>query len=127
LFPGKNWGLVPGHVRFDRLLKNPHGIILVTGPTGSGKSTTLYSALNEINRPDINIVTVEDPVECIIDGVNHVQVNTKAGLTFAAGLRSILRQDPHVIMIGEIRDAERQKLRSEPLFRSFGAEYTTHQ
>lgn len=97
-------------LRFDKLLKNPHGIILVTGPTGSGKSTTLYSALNEINRPDINIVTVEDPVECIIEGINHVQVNAKAGLSFAAGLRSILRQDPNVIMIGEIRDTETAKI-----------------
>ena len=88
------------------MLLNPHGIILVTGPTGSGKSTTLYSAINEINRQDINIVTVEDPVECTIEGVNQVQVNTKTGMTFAAGLRSILRQDPDVIMIGEIRDAE---------------------
>ncbi len=92
--------------KFEKILMNPHGIILVTGPTGSGKSTTLYSAVSQINRPDINIVTVEDPVERIIDGVNHVQVNAKAGLTFATGLRSILRQDPDVIMIGEIRDFE---------------------
>lgn len=92
--------------QFENMLLNPHGIILVTGPTGSGKSTTLYSALSEINRPDINIVTVEDPVECIIEGVNQVQVNTKTGMTFATGLRSILRQDPDVIMIGEIRDSE---------------------
>ena len=92
--------------QFEKMLLNPHGIILVTGPTGSGKSTTLYSAISEINRPDINIVTVEDPVECIIEGVNQVQVNTKTGMTFAASLRSILRQDPDVIMIGEIRDTE---------------------
>jgi type IV pilus assembly protein PilB len=92
--------------QFENMLLNPHGIILVTGPTGSGKSTTLYSALSEINRPDINIVTVEDPVECIIEGINQVQVNTKTGMTFATGLRSILRQDPDVIMIGEIRDSE---------------------
>ncbi|PYG85649.1 type II secretion system protein E (GspE) [Ruminiclostridium sufflavum DSM 19573] len=92
--------------QFTNMLKNPHGIILVTGPTGSGKSTTLYSAISEINRQDINIVTVEDPVECMIEGVNQVQVNTKTGMTFAASLRSILRQDPDVIMIGEIRDRE---------------------
>lgn len=92
--------------KFDGMLKNPHGIIIVAGPTGSGKTTTLYSAINEINVPHLNIVTIEDPVECILDGVNHVQVNTKAGFTFASGLRSILRQDPNVIMIGEIRDSE---------------------
>ncbi len=92
--------------KFENMLKNPHGIVLVTGPTGSGKSTTLYTALNEINKPNINIITIEDPVECLIDGVNHVQVNQKTGLTFASGLRSILRQDPNVIMLGEIRDSE---------------------
>ncbi|ACL76744.1 GspE/PulE family protein [Ruminiclostridium cellulolyticum] len=92
--------------QFHKMLLNPHGIILVTGPTGSGKTTTLYSAISEINSPDINIITVEDPVECVIEGVNHVQVNTKTGMTFATGLRSILRQDPDVIMIGEIRDRE---------------------
>ena len=91
---------------FEKMLLNPHGIILVTGPTGSGKSTTLYSAINELNKPNINIITVEDPVECVIDGVNQVQVNPKVGMTFAAGLRSILRQDPDVIMIGEVRDKE---------------------
>lgn len=92
--------------QFKKMLLNPHGIILVTGPTGSGKSTTLYSSINDINRPDINIITVEDPVECIIEGVNQVAVNVKAGMTFAVSLRSILRQDPDVIMIGEIRDKE---------------------
>jgi len=92
--------------KFEGILSNPHGIILVTGPTGSGKSTTLYTALSEINKEDINIVTVEDPVESQIKGINQVQVNVKAGLTFATALRSILRQDPDVIMIGEIRDAE---------------------
>lgn len=93
-------------IKFDKILQNPHGIILVTGPTGSGKSTTLYTALNEINKPNINIITIEDPVECLIEGVNHVQVSNKSGLTFASGLRSILRQDPNVVMIGEIRDNE---------------------
>ncbi len=92
--------------KFDAMLSNPHGIILVTGPTGSGKSTTLYTALNEINDESINIVTVEDPVESKIEGINQVQVNEKVGLTFASALRSILRQDPDVIMIGEIRDKE---------------------
>lgn len=91
---------------FNDILKNPHGIILVTGPTGSGKSTTLYTALSSLNKKDVNIITVEDPVEANIDGVNQVQVNTKANLTFANALRSILRQDPDIIMIGEIRDSE---------------------
>ena len=84
----------------------PQGIILVTGPTGSGKSTTLYASLNELNTPEVNIITVEDPVEYDIAGVNQVQINTKAGITFATGLRSILRQDPDIVMIGEIRDKE---------------------
>ena len=92
--------------KFDRILKNPHGIILVTGPTGSGKSTTLYTALSELNTEDVNIITVEDPVEANMEGINQVHVNEKAGLTFAAALRSILRQDPDIIMIGEIRDGE---------------------
>ncbi|HKM22431.1 MAG TPA: GspE/PulE family protein, partial [Lachnospiraceae bacterium] len=92
--------------QFDHILKNPHGIILVTGPTGSGKSTTLYTALSELNQEDVNIITVEDPVEANIDGINQVHVNAKANLTFASALRSILRQDPDIIMIGEIRDGE---------------------
>ena len=91
---------------FDHILSNPHGIILVTGPTGSGKSTTLYTALSELNREEVNIITVEDPVEANINGINQVHVNVKAGLTFASALRSILRQDPDIIMIGEIRDGE---------------------
>ena len=90
----------------DHILQNPHGILLVTGPTGSGKSTTLYTALSELNKEDVNIITVEDPVEANIDGINQVQVNPKAELTFASALRSILRQDPDIIMIGEIRDQE---------------------
>ncbi len=92
--------------KFDHILRHPHGILLVTGPTGSGKSTTLYTALSELNKEDVNIITVEDPVEANIDGINQVQVNTKANLTFASALRSILRQDPDIIMIGEIRDQE---------------------
>lgn len=91
---------------FDHILQNPNGILLVTGPTGSGKSTTLYTALSELNREDVNIITVEDPVEANIDGINQVQTNVKADLTFASALRSILRQDPDIIMIGEIRDGE---------------------
>ena len=91
---------------FDKILRKPNGIVLITGPTGSGKSTTLYTALSELNSDEVNIVTVEDPVEANIDGINQVQVNTKANMTFANALRSILRQDPDIIMIGEIRDSE---------------------
>ncbi len=103
----KNLGFTEEELtKFDRILKNPHGIVLVTGPTGSGKSTTLYTALSELNQEDVNIITVEDPVEANMEGLNQVHVNEKAGLTFAAALRSILRQDPDIIMIGEIRDGE---------------------
>ncbi len=91
---------------FNSMIKCPHGVILVTGPTGSGKSTTLYAALGAIARPDVNVVTVEDPVEKQMEGINQCQVNVKAGMTFSAALRSILRQDPDVIMIGEMRDGE---------------------
>ena len=92
--------------KLKHLLAQPHGIILVTGPTGSGKSSTLYAALNTLNNPNINIITVEDPVEYQVPGINQVAVNKDVGLTFASGLRSILRQDPDVIMLGEIRDTE---------------------
>ncbi len=92
--------------RFEHMLSAPNGIILVTGPTGSGKSTTLYAVLNRLRKPTINITTIEDPVEKQMFGINQVQVNTKAGMTFASGLRALLRQDPDVIMIGEIRDYE---------------------
>ncbi len=91
---------------FDRIIQHPHGIILVTGPTGSGKTTTLYAVLQELNKINRNIITVEDPVEYRLNGISQAQVNTKAGLTFASGLRSILRQDPDIIMVGEIRDRE---------------------
>jgi type IV pilus assembly protein PilB len=91
---------------FELLLTRPQGMILVTGPTGSGKSSTLYTALNWVKSPTKNIITVEDPIEYQLDGVNQVQINTKAGVTFAAGLRSILRQDPNIILVGEIRDQE---------------------
>jgi len=92
--------------KFDKILSNPHGIVLVTGPTGSGKSTTLYCALRELSKPTVNILTVEDPVEATIRGINQVQVNTKAGMTFPNALRAFLRQDPDIIMVGEIRDGE---------------------
>ena len=92
--------------KIDELIHKPYGIILLTGPTGCGKSTTLYSFIKEVNNDSVNVITVEDPVEYTMVGVNQVQVNAKAGLTFAAALRSILRQDPNVIMIGEIRDEE---------------------
>jgi type IV pilus assembly protein PilB len=93
-------------VQLKRILIQPQGMLLVTGPTGSGKSTTLYSSLNFLRGPGVNIVTVEDPIEYMIDGINQVQVHPKAGLTFSTALRSILRQDPNIIMIGEIRDSE---------------------
>ncbi|HSW39433.1 MAG TPA: type II secretion system ATPase GspE, partial [Acidobacteriota bacterium] len=91
---------------FEAMIRRPHGIFLVTGPTGSGKTTTLYSALNTINLPDKKIITIEDPIEYQIEGVNQIHVNTQIGLTFGAGLRHIVRQDPDVIMVGEIRDLE---------------------
>lgn len=91
---------------FKQIIRCPNGVMLVTGPTGSGKSTTLYATLGELSQPNVNIVTVEDPVEKKIDGVNQCQINAKAGMTFAAALRSILRQDPDIIMVGEIRDGE---------------------
>ena len=90
----------------DELIHKPHGIILVTGPTGSGKTTTLYAALERINDNTRNIMTVEDPIEYYIDGIGQTQVNTKVEMTFARGLRAILRQDPDVVMVGEIRDLE---------------------
>lgn len=92
--------------RINKMIKSPHGIILVTGPTGSGKTTTLYSCLREINSPERNITTIEDPVEYPLAGVNQTQVSHKAGLSFALCLRAILRQDPDVVMVGEIRDEE---------------------
>jgi len=99
--------------QLEVLIRKPTGALLVTGPTGSGKSTTLYAALTEINRPEINIITVEDPVEYRLGGVNQVQINQKAGLTFATALRSILRSDPDVVMVGEIRDGETAKISIE--------------
>ena len=93
-------------VRFRRLIKQEHGLLLVTGPTGGGKSTTLYAALQEINSKDLNVLTLEDPIEYQLDGISQTQVNPKKGLTFASGLRNVLRQDPDIIMVGEIRDEE---------------------
>ncbi|TWE02560.1 type IV pilus assembly protein PilB [Neobacillus bataviensis] len=92
--------------RFNQLIEQPTGIVLITGPTGSGKSSTLYAALNQLNSEEVNIITIEDPVEYQLEGINQIQVNTNVGMTFAAGLRSILRQDPNIIMVGEIRDKE---------------------
>ena len=103
-FQPSNLGLL------KQLIHLPHGIILITGPTGSGKSTTLYAILNEINNQDKNIVTIEDPIEYVLPRVNQIQINPPAGLTFASGLRSILRQDPDIIMVGEIRDEETAKI-----------------
>jgi type IV pilus assembly protein PilB len=99
--------------RLQEVIRRPTGALLVTGPTGSGKSTTLYAGLAEINRPEINVITVEDPVEYRLLGINQVQINVKAGMTFGAALRSILRSDPDVIMVGEIRDTETAKISIE--------------
>jgi type IV pilus assembly protein PilB len=92
--------------RFKEMIEKPTGIVLITGPTGSGKSSTLYAALNKLNSEEVNIITIEDPVEYQLEGINQIQVNQNVGMTFAAGLRSILRQDPNIIMVGEIRDKE---------------------
>jgi len=92
--------------KFEAMLRTRSGVVLVVGPTGSGKSTTMYVMINELNKPDVNLVTLEDPVEYNIDGINQVQINEKAGLTFASGLRAVLRQDPDIIAVGEIRDGE---------------------
>ncbi len=107
LLPLSALGLSESDYRhFRQLITAPHGIILVTGPTGSGKTTTLYSALNTLNTPDINIITIEDPIEYQINGISQMQVNARIGLSFASGLRTIVRQDPDVILVGEIRDGE---------------------
>jgi type IV pilus assembly protein PilB len=102
-----------GRLNFSTAISKAHGAVLVTGPTGSGKSTTLYASLAEVNSVETNIITIEDPVEYRIDGVNQINVNPKAGLTFAAGLRSILRADPDSIMVGEIRDSETARIAIE--------------
>src|SRR3990167_10035649 len=97
-------------IDFDKALEQTTGILLVTGPTGSGKTVTLATALDKLNSVKVNIITLEDPVEISIPGVNQVQINIAAGLTFATGLRSILRQDPNIIMVGEVRDLETARL-----------------
>jgi general secretion pathway protein E len=94
------------HTWLEKLIQRPHGILLVTGPTGSGKTTTLYGLLNQLNDQKRNIMTVEDPIEYYLDGISQTQVNTKVNMSFARGLRAILRQDPDVVMVGEIRDLE---------------------
>jgi type IV pilus assembly protein PilB len=110
----KDLGFLPANFkRFSDSYNKPYGQILVTGPTGSGKSTTLYAALNILNRPEVNIITVEDPVEYRLAGINQIQTNSKAGLTFASALRSILRCDPDIVLIGEIRDRETAQISTE--------------
>ena len=107
MYKRQDIGFGDDHLRqINELIKKPHGIMLVTGPTGSGKTTTLYACLAKINSPDLNILTIEDPVEYQLDGISQTAVNEKIDLTFAAGLRSFLRHDPDVIMVGEIRDRE---------------------
>lgn len=107
-------GMSPGVLeRYTRSIDRPYGMVLVTGPTGSGKTSTLYASLNRINKPDVNIITVEDPIEYLIAGLNQVEIDTKAGRTFANVLRAILRQDPDIIMVGEIRDIETAELAVE--------------
>jgi type IV pilus assembly protein PilB len=103
----------PNYRRFETSFTKPYGMILATGPTGSGKSTTLYATLNLLNRPDVNVITVEDPVEYRLPGINQVQTNARAGLTFASALRSILRSDPDIVLIGEIRDHETAQIAVE--------------
>ena len=95
---------------YSRLVNSPYGMVIVGGPTGSGKTTTLYATLSEINRPDINVMTIEDPVEYIFKKVNQIQISEQAGMTFATGLKSILRQDPDVILVGEVRDVETARI-----------------
>src|ERR1044071_8830841 len=107
-------GMLPQALeRFTKAFSQAHGAVLVTGPTGSGKSTSLYGALNQLNTIEKNVITIEDPVEYQLEGMTQVQVNNKAGLTFAAGLRSTLRSDPDVILVGEIRDQETAKISIE--------------
>lgn len=111
-----------------QLLHKPHGIFLVTGPTGSGKSTTLYAGLQELNNHSRNILTVEDPIEYMIEGIGQTQVNTRVGMTFARGLRAILRQDPDVVMVGEIRDTETAEIAVQGIaYRAPGTFHSAYQ
>ena len=112
--------------RFQTVLKQPHGLVLVTGPTGSGKTTTLYSAIDLLRSPEVNILTVEDPVEYQLDGVNQIQVQEQIGLSFARALRSILRQDPDIIMVGEIRDEETARVAVQAALTGHGVLATLH-
>ena len=115
-------------VNFSKLIEKPHGIILVTGPTGSGKSTTLYAGLTQIDEKERNILTCEDPIEYAIEGIGQTQVNTKVDMTFARGLRAILRQDPDVVMVCEIRDLETAAIAVQASFnRPFSLIYLTYQ
>ena len=114
--------------RFSELIELPHGIILVTGPTGSGKTTTLYSSLLQIRSPATKIITTEDPVEYQLDGINQIQVHNKIGLTFAHTLRSILRHDPDIVLVGEVRDLETaENAIQASLTRPPGVQYPAHQ
>ena len=114
--------------RFKVHIKNPHGLVLVTGPTGSGKTTTLYAALSEVNTPDTKIITAEDPVEYTLPRINQSQVNEKIGLTFSSVLRSALRQDPDILLVGEIRDAETAEIAIRAsIYRSLGLFHFTYQ
>lgn len=112
---------------YRELIALPSGLILLTGPTGSGKTSTLYGSINELNHPESNIITIEDPVEYQLEGINQVQVNAQIGLTFATGLRSVLRQDPNVIMVGEIRDTETAENSAGGPDWSFGVQYIAYQ
>ena len=113
---------------WDQLITRPHGILLVTGPTGSGKSTTLYASLNQIVSDEVKIITVEDPAEYNINGVNQIQVQREVGLDFAAGLRSILRHDPDIIMVGEIRDRETAEMAVQGFsHRTSGLQHASYQ
>src|SRR6185312_13565709 len=96
--------------RYSKLLRSPYGMVICAGPTGSGKTTTLYGSLGEINSPERNIMTIEDPVEYTFPSINQIQINEQAGITFSGGLRSILRQDPDVILVGEVRDVETARI-----------------
>ena len=114
--------------RFSALIKRPNGILLVTGPTGSGKTTTLYAALNELNRPDVKIITAEDPVEYYLPGVNQCEVKAKIGMTFARIIRAMLRQNPNILLVGEIRDEETAEHRDSGVSdRTLGFQYAAHE